>query len=158
MSLVGWSLGGIYARELARWMPWAVRQVVTLGSPFRMRAVDRSNVQQLWSTLRVLNRRGDDPFPEPEQAREPLPVPSTAIYSRTDGIVRWHTCIDTMGPLHENVQVYGSHCGLGHNSSVLLVVADRLAQPEGEWKPFKPPAVLRSFYPAAESWRMRSAR
>ena len=59
-----------------------------------------------------------------------MPVPTTAIYSRTDGIVRWHTCIDEVGPEHENVEVRGSHSGLGHNPTVLAVIGDRLAQPK----------------------------
>jgi pimeloyl-ACP methyl ester carboxylesterase len=156
VSIVGWSLGGVYARELARIMPKTVRQVITLGSPFRMRAEDRSNAQRIWSAFRVLHRHEAEPTPEREESRYPVPVPTTAVYTRTDGIVRWHTCIDTVGGRHENVEVYGSHCGLGHNSTVLYVVADRLAQREGTWGPFHPPAILRRFYPSPVSWRSRS--
>ena len=82
-----------------------------------------------------------------EEDREPVPVPTTAIYSRTDGIVRWHTCIDTVSPRHENVEVRGSHSGLGHNPTVLAVIADRLAQPEGRWRPFKPAPWAAVWYP-----------
>lgn len=157
VSLIGWSLGGIYARELARLMPNVVRDVVTLGSPFRMRAEDRSNAQRVWSAFRVLHRHEQQPTSEREEERQQLPVPSTAIYSRSDGIVRWHTCIDTASEHHENVEVVGSHCGLGHNAAAVYVVADRLAQPEGAWQPFSAPVVLRPFYPRPASWRRASA-
>jgi pimeloyl-ACP methyl ester carboxylesterase len=123
MSLVGWSLGGIYAHEIARSSPDLVRMVVTLGSPFRT---------------------------EPSH-RRPLPVPSTAVVSRTDGIVPWQTCVNPRGDAHETLEVLGSHCGLGHHPAVLLVVADRLAQAPGDWQPMRVPApwrpVLRQHIP-----------
>ena len=68
--------------------------------------------------------------------RDPLPVPSTAIYSRTDGIVAWQSCVEEDGPQSESIAVQSSHCGMGHHPGVLLVIADRLAQPEGTWKPY----------------------
>jgi hypothetical protein len=74
-------------------------------------------------------------------------MPSTAIYSRTDGIVAWRTCVQDAGPTSENIAVYGSHCGLGHNPAVVYAVSDRLARPEGEWVPFKAPTALRYLYP-----------
>jgi hypothetical protein len=63
-------------------------------------------------------------------------VPATSIYSRSDGVVAWQSCLDTPGPQSENVEVWSSHCGLGHHPAALLVIADRLAQPEGAWRPF----------------------
>jgi pimeloyl-ACP methyl ester carboxylesterase len=134
VTIVGWSLGGIYAREIARAFPDDVRTVITLGSPFRMRFV-----------------RG---MPA-EHDRAPLAMPSTAIYSRTDGVARWHTCIDVAGATRENIEVRGSHSGLGFNPAVLYAISDRLAQPEGRWKPFRAPAALRSLYPRAASWEPR---
>ena len=74
---------------------------------------------------------------------EPLPVPSTAIYSRSDGVVAWYSCIDEEAPDAENVQVPGSHIGLLHNPAALYVIADRLAQPPGVHEPFRPPPWLR---------------
>ncbi len=109
LSLVGWSLGGIYARELAKLIPTQVRQVITLGSPF-----------------------GDA-----DRVRQPPPVPATAIFSKTDGIAHWESCRETEGPRRENIEVSGSHCGLGVNPLVLWAVADRLALPEDDWKPFE---------------------
>jgi len=152
VSLIGLSLGGIYGRELARNHPEAVRQVMTLGSPFRMRAGDRSTISSF------IERRRPAPSPaEPELAAEdirpPLPVPVTCIYTRTDGLVRWHSCIEEVGPDRENVEVRGSHSGLGHNVAALIVISDRLAQPEGQWRPFQPKWGSRRLYPFPASWR-----
>jgi hypothetical protein len=77
--------------------------------------------------------------------KAPPPVPSTAIYSRTDGVVAWQGCREEAGAMSENIEVEGSHCGLGHNPVVLNAIADRLALPEGEWRPFdrkRQPACL----------------
>lgn len=156
VSIVGWSLGGVYARELARAFPEEVRLVVTLSSPFRMREADRSSAQRLYR--RVGPR--DDPFAgrrDPEHQRELVPVPTTSIYTRTDGVVRWHACIDEAGPTSENVEVRGTHTGLGVNAAALLVVGDRLGQPEGTWVPFRAPRFLSQLYPSPASWEPRWA-
>jgi hypothetical protein len=73
----------------------------------------------------------------------PLPVPSTSIFSRTDGIVPWKACLDTVGGPHETLEVTGSHCGLGHHPAALWAIADRLAQREGSWQPMDIPPTLR---------------
>lgn len=156
VSVVGWSLGGIYARELARRHPRAVRQVITLGSPFRMVEGDRSTASALadrmadrfsaeWTALAI------------DEAQRPrLDVPSTAIYTRTDGVCRWHTCIDEVSALHENIEVRGSHSGLGVNPAVVMAVSDRLAQPEGTWQPFSAPFAVRYAFPRAASFQRAS--
>jgi len=137
VSLVGWSLGGIYARELARAMPDVARQVITLASPFR--DLDAVNVP------RFLRRRAPRPAAPPDEPllrarlREALPVPTTAIVSRTDAIASWRSCCTEPGPYSENLEVDSSHLGIGHHPVVLLTIADRLAQPDGAWKPFEPP-------------------
>jgi pimeloyl-ACP methyl ester carboxylesterase len=140
MSLVGWSLGGIYAREIARAAPAVVRQVITLGSPMHLRDRRASNATRVFETV---TRSARQPvfvdLPPPEEERGPLPVPSTAIYSRTDGIVPWRSCVEVGTERCESVEVPGSHTGLGHNAAALWVVADRMAQPEGSWRPFTPP-------------------
>jgi pimeloyl-ACP methyl ester carboxylesterase len=154
VSIIGMSLGGVYAREIARAQPDAVRQVITLASPFRLRPGDRS-------TLSGLVARFGPAMPDlpggdvPEQERPPVPVPATCIYTRTDGLVRWHTSIDAEGPERENVEVKGSHSGLGTNLSVLVVILDRLAQGEGEWQPFRRTALRRRTYPAPVWWEPR---
>jgi pimeloyl-ACP methyl ester carboxylesterase len=153
VSVVGWSLGGIYGRELARRYPDAVRQVVTLGSPIHMRPGDRSAASRSWETLRhrhdpaVLDRS------IPEMERPPLRVPATSVYTRSDGIVHWTTCLIESTPTTENVEVHGSHCGLGFNPWSVYVVADRLAQAEGRWAPFRAPLVLRAGFPRPAQWR-----
>jgi pimeloyl-ACP methyl ester carboxylesterase len=156
VSLIGWSLGGIYARELARDHPDAVRQVITLGAPYRFRTGDRA-----WpSTLYDVIGPRDDPYPGREMVEErrtPLPVPSTSIYTRTDGVVRWHACIDADGPNCENIEVRGTHSGLGYNIAALVAMADRLAQREGAWQPFRPPLVVRHLYPRPTTWRPSAA-
>jgi pimeloyl-ACP methyl ester carboxylesterase len=140
VSLVGWSLGGIYARELARRSPDDVRQVITLASPFR--DVDATNVP---SFLREIARRR--PLPDEAAHRRvlhaPLPMPTTAIYSRTDGIAAWQSCCVDEGPLSQNIEVASSHLGIGHHPVALLTIADRLAQPEGGWERFDAPARWR---------------
>jgi pimeloyl-ACP methyl ester carboxylesterase len=148
ISLVGWSLGGIFARELAREAPELVRQVITLGSPYAMTDLRQTRAKEVYQLLTRFFRH-DVEHPLPERARQPVPVPATSLYSRTDGIVAWETCIEEPGPLRENVAVASSHLGFGCNTSVLWVVADRLAQRAGEWAPFRPPPGLVRMYPKA---------
>ena len=137
VSLIGWSLGGIYARELARAMPELVRQVITLASPFR--DLDATNVPRFLSGRARRRTHVRDDALLRARLREPLPVPTTAIVSRTDAIASWQSCCTEPGPLSENLEVESSHLGIGHHPVVLLTIADRLAQPEGAWKPFRPP-------------------
>ncbi len=98
VSLVGWSLGGIYARELAHGYPELVRLVVTLGSPYRFRTGDRGRTSELYAAVAPEH----EPFAGrmvPEADRPPLRVPATSIYTRTDGIVRWQACIEPVGAM-----------------------------------------------------------
>lgn len=143
MSLVGWSLGGIYARRIARRSPQAVRAVVTLGSPFRSLPGYRGRSAPLLRA--AARRRGQAPRTWPRGDDLPLPVPSTSVLSRTDGIVPWQACVNPRADAHETLEVIGSHCGLGHHPAVLYVVADRLAQAPGAWRPLQIPAVWRPF-------------
>lgn len=133
VSVIGWSLGGIYARELAWAAPDDVRQVITLGTPFRGHA--NTSAHRLF---RVLNREQNGRIEKEVLARlhKPPPVPTTSIYSRGDGVVPWQCSLEINGPTTENIRVYGSHLGLGHNPAVLWAILDRLAQPVGEWRPF----------------------
>lgn len=146
VALVGWSLGGVFARMVARQVPQSVSQVITLGSPFHYRyhtparALDVVNNLIGWHAPR-------EEWPAEERNQPPLPVPASSIYSRLDGIVDWRFCIDKIDERHENIQVYASHLGFGHDPSVMWAVADRLAQPAGMWRPFKAPWYLRLHYP-----------
>jgi len=134
VSLVGWSLGGVYARALANYHSEQVRSVITLGSPFA-RDTKANNSVRLFEL--ITKERLDEIASEKLAAvRKTPPVPTTAIFSRTDGVTAWQTAIETEGPLAESVEVPGSHLGLGFNPLVLYVIADRLMQPEDGWKPF----------------------
>ncbi len=145
VSIVGWSLGGLFARELARTYPDSVRQVITLGSPIQMRPGDRSAASSRWESLSDLHdSEVIAVMSQPD--RVPLAMPSTSVYTRSDGIVHWRTCLVTKTPISQNVEVFGSHCGLGFNPSVALVVADRLAQPADDWRRFRPPFWARTAF------------
>ena len=148
VSIVGWSLGGIFARELARQQPDMVRQVITLGSPFQLADPRHSRANPAYERLSNLHVNAAS-LPRRRDLGRPIPVPATAIYSRFDGIVRWQACLEVPGPRRENVAVFSSHLGLGLNPAALWVVADRLAQAEGEWRPFRAPSIARRlFFPA----------
>ena len=135
LSVIGWSLGGIYARELARAFPDKIRQVITLASPFR--DPEATNVARL-ARLGFGPRPASRPTVPRERLRAPLSVPVTSFYSETDGIVAWQSCLDDESPQSENLAVRSSHCGMGHHPTVLLAIADRLAQPEGSWRRYVP--------------------
>ncbi len=137
VSIIGWSAGGIYAREMARALPHYTRQVITLGSPFN----GHPSSTRAWQTYRLLNRGAhhDALFTEDacSQRAAPLPVPTTSIYSRSDGIVAWQCCVADPAPRTENIEVRATHLGIGHQHEALRVIADRLAQPEDGWMPYR---------------------
>jgi hypothetical protein len=146
VSVVGWSLGGIYARELARQLPGQVRQVITLGSPFTLTDPRQSRADGVYR--RHSNRHANaGRVPTREQIARPISVPSTAVYSRRDGIVSWQTCIEPETALHQNVEVLCGHLGFGSDPTTLWLIADRLAVPAGRWRPFRPPQLLGRLYP-----------
>ncbi len=136
VSVVGWSLGGIYARELAKRAPQAVRQVITLGSPFA--GIEASRVGPVF---KLVNAGRSKLTPElEERLREDPAVPTTAIYSKTDGVVAWQACMANETAHCESIEVSrASHCGMGAHPRVLQIVADRLAQPEGRWQRWRAP-------------------
>lgn len=133
VSLVGWSLGGTFAREIAKMMPDKVRQVITLGSPFT-RATNASHARRVYEWT-----SGEKPERSAlyDRLPEPPPVPTTSIYSRSDGIVAWQASRNAPGKQVENIEVPGSHLGLGHNPVALYALFDRLSQKQGAWKPFE---------------------
>jgi pimeloyl-ACP methyl ester carboxylesterase len=134
VSIVGWSLGGVYARDLALQAPDMVRSVVTLGSPFA-NDIRATNATRLYEALS--GEAVEDNVELRNAIAGDLPVPTTSIYSRTDGVVNWQTCLLRPSDTAENIEVYlASHIGLGVNAAALWAVADRLAQPEGEFRQF----------------------
>lgn len=141
VSLVGWSLGGIYARELAKELPEQVRCVITLGTPFA--GGPRST--NAWRLYEAVSGRDIDRETDHYRLEEAPPVPTTSVFSRTDGIVAWQGSYQAPQTSHErteNIEVVASHFGIGLNPSAWWAVADRLAQPEHEWKPFRKPSIM----------------
>jgi pimeloyl-ACP methyl ester carboxylesterase len=133
VSLIGWSLGGALACALAARMPKRVRQVITMGSPLQAHA----HATNAWRIFELVSGYRSD---HPHLARignKPLQVPLTAILSKSDGIVNWRMSVAPKGPNRESIEVNASHLGLGANPAVLWAIADRLAQAEGEWRPFR---------------------
>lgn len=133
-TLIGWSLGGFYARELGKLLAPQVRQVITIGTPFN---ADSDHTRVGW-LFRLLS--GSKPGLDPalsQRLRTPPPVPTTSIYSRSDGIVAWQTCCHPKaGGNVQDIEVRSSHIGMGWNPAVLRIVTDRLGQPQGNWQPY----------------------
>jgi pimeloyl-ACP methyl ester carboxylesterase len=142
VSLIGWSLGGIYAREMAKELPSLARCVITLGTPF----TGHPKATNAWRIFEWLSgTRVGDPALMAQVRRAP-PLPTTSIYSRTDGVVSWRCSLNEPGPLAENIEVHGSHVGMGMNPLALYAIADRLAQPVGQWRHFDAGGARRWFY------------
>jgi pimeloyl-ACP methyl ester carboxylesterase len=127
VSLIGWSLGGLYARELAKELPEHARCVITLGTPF----TGHPRATNAWRIFEALSgQKAEDPSVM-ERLRKPPPVPTTSIYSRTDGIVSWRCSLNEPSATAENIEVHASHVGMGMNPLALYAIADRLAHPPG---------------------------
>ncbi|MFM7330129.1 MAG: esterase/lipase family protein [Brachymonas sp.] len=141
VSLVGWSLGGIYAREIAKEVPSDVRCVITLGTPFA--GAPRST--HAWRIYEAVSGRKADRETEQYEIHVAPPVPTTSVFSRSDGIVAWQGSYQAPQTSHEhteNIEVVASHIGIGLNPSAWWAVADRLAQPQDQWKPFAKPKMM----------------
>jgi len=135
VSLIGWSLGGLYARQLAKQQPDRIRTVITLGSPF----AGSPKSTNAWRAYEMaggepVDSAADSPFVA--DLAKPPPVPTTAIFSRSDGVCAWQGCMEEESEMAESIEVDASHCGMGAHPAVAFAVADRLAQPEGAWRPF----------------------
>jgi len=124
VALVGWSLGGVMARELARLRPDLVRHVVTLGAP----VVGGLKHTAIAGLFRIQGWDLDDVAARVEAAnRVPIRVPVTAIFSRRDGIVAWQATIDTKTEDVVHFEATSCHWGLGLDPDVLETIALRLA-------------------------------
>lgn len=147
VSIVGWSLGGVFARELAKQQPDKVRQVISLGSPISD-DLDYTNARKLFEWI-----NGSRPEPMRSGRFKNLgkapPVPTTSILTKADGVVHWRGSVQEPGghAQTENIEVFASHVGLGVNPAVMLALADRLAQPEDEWRPFQPKGLAGLLFP-----------
>jgi pimeloyl-ACP methyl ester carboxylesterase len=150
ISIVGWSLGGVFARELAKLAPEKVRQVISLGSPI---TDDRghTNARRLFEYL-----NGTDPEPVQQghflELGKAPPVPTTSILTKADGVVHWRGSVQAESDHDqcENIEVYASHIGLGVNPAVAYALADRLAQPEGRWRKFSPRGLANLAFPRSK--------
>jgi pimeloyl-ACP methyl ester carboxylesterase len=132
VSLVGWSLGGVFAREIAKLLPDDVRCVITLGSPF----TGHPKANNAWRIYQLVSGHRLEDDEAMEHVRKTPPVPTTSIFSRTDGIVAWQCCLQAREKQAESIEVQASHFGIGMHPASWYAVADRLAQPEGAWRPF----------------------
>lgn len=166
VSLVGWSLGGLYARELAKDMPHQVRCVITLATPFKG-APDSTNARWIYEMLSGMRI---DEHPLTEGLERTPDVPTTSIYSKTDGVVDWTACLNDLstvksglqlvqggsgglphaapskaGVLAENIEVSSSHFGMVVNPSVLSLVVNRLSEDPADWARYKLPGKASSW-------------
>jgi pimeloyl-ACP methyl ester carboxylesterase len=142
VSLIGWSLGGIYAREFAKALPDEVRSVITLGTPF----AGDPKATNAWRFYELASGHKIDDLDMIEQLKVAPPVPTTSIFSRTDGVVAWPLSLQKESRRTENIEVNASHVGLGFNPLSLYAIADRLAQDDGQWEKFHREGWRQWFY------------
>ncbi|MBA2963172.1 MULTISPECIES: alpha/beta hydrolase [Ramlibacter] len=136
VTLLGWGLSGIYARELAKRANPLVRQVITLGTPFNT-AADPHRQCPVMAMLDSGPERM--PLAVRQRLRQRPPVPCTSLYSKDDGVVRWEQCVETETEHSENVEVPGArHDELAVHPKAIEVITHRLAQAEDSWRPFGP--------------------
>ena len=150
LSLVGWSLGGVFAMYATHRAPECVRSVITLGSPVStdMGSETSPLVKALYRAIaHPMGPSAHSAHPRAKLMQGLPPVPASCLYSLSDGVVPpQDATIDGDVLMHENIRVPGSHVGLGFNALVLWFVADRLAQTEGKWEPFQPSGLLGRIY------------
>ena len=145
VSVIGWSLGGLYARELARRNPGIVRNVVTLGSPHG--DPKATNAWRLYEAISGINIDDDIIQERLDKIRDPInDVPVTAIFSKSDAIVSADIAQLPKGHNSENIGVNTSHIGMGYNPVVLYLIADRLRQAADDWTPFEFSGLRNFFY------------
>lgn len=142
VSLVGWSLGGVYARELAKEFAGDVRCVVTLGAPF----AGHPRATNAWRLFEFLSGQTVHDAALLAQIRKAPPVPTTSIFSKTDGVVAWRCSLNAPAPHTENIEVHASHIGMGLNPLALFAIADRLRQDPRDWKRFDASGARRWFF------------
>jgi pimeloyl-ACP methyl ester carboxylesterase len=142
VSLIGWSLGGVYAREVAKERPQHTRCVITLGTPF----TGHPRATNAWRVYEWVSGQSVHDPALLEQVRRPPPVPTTSIYSRTDGVVAWQCSINEESPLAENIEVHASHMGMGLNPLAFYAIADRLAQDPAHWQRFDAGGARKWFF------------
>jgi pimeloyl-ACP methyl ester carboxylesterase len=153
-SVIGWSLGGMLGHDLACRHPGAVDRLITLGSPLYIADPSQSRGSLFYDEYAAAHLA--DYSLDSWRASGVPSVPATSIFSKTDGVVRWHTCLHPPGPLRENIEVYSSHCGLGCHPAAAYAILDRLAVPTDPWTKFVAPAWLAIHFPAQPDRTHRS--
>lgn len=143
VSLVGWSLGGLYAREIAKSCPDQVRSVISLGSPISGKP-QHSNAHGLFKAFN--GEPTDIDYTRYYQLRQAPPMPTTSIFSHSDGVVAWEGSLQKETEMAESIVVPSSHLGMGVNPLVMYLLADRLSQAEGEWSKFNTRGFRRLFF------------
>ena len=133
VTLLGWGLSGIYARELAKRITPLVRQVITLGTPFNIRAEGAGPCAML---APLHDAQGHVDAALSFRLRQRPPVPCTSIYSLSDETVPWQMCVETESAESENIKLAVPHRQLAQSPKVLEIITHRLAQPMDEWRPF----------------------
>jgi pimeloyl-ACP methyl ester carboxylesterase len=133
VSVLGHSLGGVIARELAKKHPDKVRQLILLASPIRL-----PTASPLEPVYKLLSRWHSSEASAPiDHLNTPPSVPVTALFTRSDGIVAWQSCVEFAGPRRESIEILGSHGTMVRNMAAWRIIAERLAQPESEWRPYR---------------------
>ena len=153
VSLVGWSLGGIYARELAKEQPAHARCVVTLGTPF----AGHPRATNAWRFYEMVSGQSVQDHALVHQLAEAPTCPTTSIFSKTDGVVAWQCSINPALPHTENIEVHASHIGMGMNPLALYALADRLRQDPADWQRFDVQGARRWFYKVTHHSPMQAA-
>jgi pimeloyl-ACP methyl ester carboxylesterase len=140
VNVIGHSLGGIFARELAKNHPSQAERVITLGSPFGGLPHPNSSVPGLRMVFGWINPVLDDLSKNIETVHArmmtPPSVPTSSVFTPIDGIVNALTCLNPKGRRTENIEIHSSHIGLVANPKSIVVMADRLAQDLHKWRPF----------------------
>ena len=142
VSLIGWSLGGIYAREIAKEQPEQARCVITLGTPF----AGHPRATNAWRFYEMVSGQSVTEHNLADTLNHPPSCPTTSIFSKTDGVVAWQCSINPAAPHTENIEVHASHVGMGMNPLALYAIADRLAQAPQRWKRFDVKGARKWFY------------
>ncbi len=137
VSLIGWSLGGLYARLAAHLMPEKINQVITLGSPING-SPQLTNAWRLYELVSDMDIDASDNEEKLATISKPLPVPSTSIYSKSDSIVAWQISLAAQGPDQQNIHIPASHIGMAFSPLVVQVILNRLQTPVHACKPFEP--------------------
>jgi pimeloyl-ACP methyl ester carboxylesterase len=153
VSLLGWSLGGIYAREIAKEQPANARCVITLGTPF----AGHPRATNAWRFYELVSGQSVHDHELASQVSTAPACPTTSIYSKSDGIVAWQCSINPTSPLSENIEVHASHIGMGMNPLALYAVADRLAQKPGAWQAFDVKGARKWFFKATHHSPLQAA-